>query len=152
MLLLWCCSCAIRSSCMCVSAMHSQVVQFHLEVGSCACILQQNNTAVLLLCGPTCSNPLLKTQAKGNVAGCTSGASSGPPASPPLLCCYSRATLIMYVCLCFVFPSCAVSPGSWGSCACILPQNLQFYCCVVPAVVTVVPNFKKTQSFVRLEV
>ena len=59
---------------------------------------------------------LKKTQAKGNVAGATSGASSGPPTSPPLLCCCSCATLIMYVCLCFVFPSCAVSPWSWELC------------------------------------
>ena len=55
---------------------------------------------------------LKKTQAKGNVAVATSGASSGPPTSLPLLSCCSCATLIMYVCLCFVFPSCAVSPWS----------------------------------------
>ena len=59
---------------------------------------------------------LKKTQAKGNAAGATSGASSGQPASLPLLCCCSCATLIMYVCLCFVFPSCAVSSWSWELC------------------------------------
>ena len=57
LLLLCCCSCATLI--MCVSALYSQVVQFHLEVGSCACILPQKST-VLLLCGPTCSSPLKK--------------------------------------------------------------------------------------------
>ena len=53
---------ALRSSCMWVSASYSQVVQLHLGVGSCACILPQKST-VLLLCSPTCTyccSPLLK--------------------------------------------------------------------------------------------
>ena len=59
-----CCAAVVvlRSSCMCASALYSQVVQFHLGVGSCACILPQKST-VLLLCSPTCSyccSPLKK--------------------------------------------------------------------------------------------
>ena len=93
---------------------------------------------------------LKKTQAKGNAAGATSGASSGQPASLPLLCCCSCATLIMYVCLCFVFPSCAVSP--WSSELCMHPPTIiyiqqfhSYFCCVVPPGVTVV-HFRKTQA------
>ena len=62
LLLLCCCSCATRI--VCVSDLLSQVVQFHLGVGSSACILPQKST-VLLRCGRTCSSPLKKTQALG---------------------------------------------------------------------------------------
>ena len=59
---------------------------------------------------------LQKTHATGRFARASSGASYGPPASPSLLCCCSCATLIMYACLCFEFPSCSISPWSWELC------------------------------------
>ena len=79
-----------------------------------------------------------KTQAKGNVAGATSGASCGPPTSPPLLCCCSCATLIM--CVSALYSQVVQFHLGVGSCACIL-KNLQCYCCVVP-VVTDVAHFE----------
>ena len=86
---------------------------FTLELGAGRASSHKNLQQFYCCVVPAAVAHSKKTQAKGNVAGATSGASSGPPASPPPLCCCSCATLIMYVCLCFVFPSCAVSPWSW---------------------------------------
>ena len=86
----------------------------------------------------------MKTR-KGNVAGATSGASSGPPTSPPLLCCCCCAAVVVLRSSCVSalhFQVVQFHLGV-GSCAYILPQNIQLYCCVVPPVVA---HLKKTQA------
>ena len=82
---------------------------------------------------------------KGKVAGATSGASSGPPTSPPLLCCCCCAAVVVLRSSCVSalhFQVVQFHLGV-GSCASILPQNIQLYCCVVPPVVA---HLKKTQA------
>ena len=117
MLLLPCCGrCAALI--MYVSALYSQVVQFHVGVGSCACINKNLHTRVVLLCGPTCiilSYPTLQilkvgilkclaqTIMKGRsrrchrccVCYCCSFTASA------VLCCCCVVTLIIWVCVVF---------------------------------------------------
>ena len=79
---------------------------------------------------------------KVNVASATSGASSGPPTSPPLLfcCCCAAVVVLRSSCVSASYPQVVQFHLGVGSCACILPLNLQFYCCVVPPVVAHLKN------------
>ena len=123
---------------------------FTLELGAGRASSHKNLQQFYCCVVPAAVAHSKKTQAKGNVAGATSGASSGPPASPPPLCCCSCATLIMYVCLCFVYLCSftlelgAVHASSHKN----LQQFYSYYCCMVPSVVA---HFKKTQALARLE-
>ena len=117
-----CCAAVVvlRSSCICVSALYSQVVQFHLGVGSCACILPQRST-VLLLCSPTCiyCSPLQKI-ARLELYSPNKNERQVPPPSPLLLMllllqlyCFCCAMLLLLLLSSFgfaLYSDCADSP------------------------------------------
>ena len=114
LLLLCCCSCATLI--MCVSALYSQVVQFHLGAGSCACILPQKSTVLLCCVVPPVVAHLKKTQALGwNLKVYSPNKMKGKSrrrhrcclcyrcsfAASAVLCCCCCVSLIIWVC--FVF-------------------------------------------------
>ena len=123
LLLLCCCSCATLI--MCVSALYFQVVQFHLGVGSCACPRPQKS-AVLLLCGPTCSIHLKRTQALGwnfEVYSPNKNERQVPPPSPLLL-----MLLLQLYCFCCAMLLLLLSSFGFALCCdCAFPPQLYLW-------------------------
>ena len=115
----------MMTSCICLSLLCiPKLCSFTLELGAVHASSHKNLQQFYSYCCcmvPSVVAHFKKTQAKGNVAGATSGASCGPPTSPPLLCCCSCATLIM--CVSALYSQVVQFHLGVGSCACILPQK-----------------------------